>query len=196
MTARVLSSATGALFITAALLLVMQLLIAAGKEIIGEPRIRHDLRLVKVRDESELVRKDIPPARPIKPLLPPRTIVSDAAPESASGVHLPAPTPPDSGSTITGIHYGDGPLFNIFKVSPNYPSAALARGLEGTVLVQYDVTTEGQVVNVTVLESSHTVFNKSAIAAALRFKYKPRTVDGMAYASQGLKNLFRFELED
>ncbi|MGI9238023.1 MAG: energy transducer TonB, partial [Woeseiaceae bacterium] len=82
------------------------------------------------------------------------------------------------------------------KVSPTYPSIAIARGLEGSVLVQYDVTTEGQVANVVVLESTHSLFNKAAIAAAYRFKYKPRTVDGVPYETEGLKNLFRFEMED
>jgi len=196
MIARAFSSAMGATAITAGLLLVMQVLIATGQEIIGEPRVRHDLTLTKVRDDNDIVKREIPPVRPVKPLVPPRTIAERTPPEAGPGVHIPAPKPPGSGTTITGINYGDGPLFNIFKVSPTYPSAAIARGLEGAVLVQYDVTTEGQVTNVTVLESTHSVFNRAAIAAAYRFKYKPRTVDGVPYSTRGLKNLFRFEMEE
>ena len=64
------------------------------------------------------------------------------------------------------------------------------------MLVQYDVTTEGQVVNVVVLESSDRIFEKAAITAAYRFKYKPKTVDGIPYESKGLRNLFRFLMEE
>ncbi|MGB5257904.1 MAG: TonB family protein [Woeseiaceae bacterium] len=196
MYARVFSSATGALAVTAALLLVMQLLITAGKEIIVEPRVRHDLKLVKVRDERQIITTDDRPARPNKPTVPPPTVLNAPTPEPGTGVRVPAPLPPEGGTTIPGISYGDGPLVNIFKVSPTYPSSAIARGLEGTVLVQYDVSAEGQVINVVVLESSHSVFEKPAVTAAYRFKYKPRVIDGVPYGANGLKNLFRFEMEE
>ncbi|MGI9236357.1 MAG: energy transducer TonB [Woeseiaceae bacterium] len=196
MIARAFSSATGAMVVTAGLLLVMQILIATGQHVIGEPRVRHDLRPTKVRNDEEIVTRELPPARPTKPVVPPRTVIDGPEPQSGHGVRVPAPPPPGNPTTTLGINYGDGPLFNIFMVSPTYPTAALSRGLEGSVLVQYDVTTEGQVANVVVLESTHSIFEKVAIAAAYRFKYKPRTVDGVAYESHGLKNLFRFELED
>jgi len=196
MIARAFTSATGALAITAGLLLIMQLLIATGEDIITEQRIRHFVGLAKVRNDREVVTRETLPPRPVKPLVPPVTVFHGEALESGSGVHLPAPPPPDSATSVQVSNYGDGPLFNIFKVSPTYPSVAIARGLEGTVLVQYDVTAQGQVVNVVILESSHTVFNKAAVAAAYRFKYKPKTVDGVPYGANGLRNLFRFEMED
>lgn len=196
MIARAFSSATGAMVVTAGLLLIMQILIATGQHVIGEPRIRHDLRLIKVRDEEDLVTRELPPARPTKPAQPPLTVIDGPEPESGAGVPVPAPLPPANPTTTVGINSGDGPLFNIFKVSPTYPASAIARGLEGSVLVQYDITAEGQVTNVVVLESTHSIFNKAAITAAYRFKYKPRTVDGIAYETKGLRNLFRFEMED
>ena len=176
----------------------MQLLIAAGEEIIVEQRVRHDLGLSKVRNDEEVVTSPPLPKRPDKPKLPPTTTWTGPTSDPGPGIHVPSPppTPSGGGTTITGINYGDGPLFNIIKVSPTYPTRAAARGLEGTVLVQYDVTTEGQVVNVVVLESSDRIFEKAAITAAYRFKYKPKTVDGIPYESKGLRNLFRFLMEE
>lgn len=198
MIARAFSSATGGVVITAGLLFVMQLLIATGESIIIEPRARYEVRLTEVREEEDLVPETMRPKRPDKPSIPPTTKLPGPTTGTGPGVYVPGPPPvPTAGSTQPiGINYGDGPLFNIIKVSPTYPTRAAARELEGTVLVQYDVTTSGQVVNVVVLESSDRVFNKAAIAAAYRFKYKPKTVDGIPYESRGLRNLFRFEMEE
>jgi len=198
MIARAFSSATAAFVVTSGLLLVMQILIATGQEIIGEPRAKHVLGLIKVRKEEEVVTRETLPTRPIKPPVPPPTEPMGSSPESGRGVRVysPPPTPPSAGKATLGINYGDGPLFTIVNVSPNYPSVALARGLEGTVLVKFDVTTEGQVVNVVVVETSNSIFNKAAITAAYRFKYKPKTVDGIPYETLGLRKQFRFELDE
>jgi protein TonB len=81
-------------------------------------------------------------------------------------------------------------------VTPQYPVRAAANGLEGTVLVQYDVTTMGTVENVVVIESSNRIFDQAAIDAVYRFRYKPGIVDGVPYGSKGLRDLFRFEMEE
>lgn len=198
MIARVFTSATAGLAVTAGLLFVMQFLVAVGEEIIVEPRPRFDLRLTRVKIKEDVEEKRTTPERPDKPKMPPKKDLARPRDNGGIGVHVPLQTPrqPGRGSAITGINFGDGPLVNIYKVYPTYPINAASRGLEGTVLVQYDVTTAGEVVNVIVLESTDSIFNKAAIAAAYRFKYKPRTVDGIPYETRGLRNLFRFEMEN
>ena len=86
----------------------------------------------------------------------------------------------------------------IVKVAPVYPSRALARDLAGTCLVEYTVTTAGTVRDVVVIEDQCTdrVFQKPSIDAALRFKYKPRVIDGVATEVQGVWNRFRYEIVD
>ncbi|MDH5214613.1 MAG: energy transducer TonB, partial [Gammaproteobacteria bacterium] len=64
------------------------------------------------------------------------------------------------------------------------------------VIVSYDVLANGAVANVVVTESSHSVFDDAAIAAAYRFRYKPRIVDGVAIETHGLGNRFVFRIED
>ena len=81
------------------------------------------------------------------------------------------------------------------RVQPVYPVRAQTQGLEGHVLVQFDVMADGTVTNITVIESSHKVFERSAIEAAGRFRFKARVVDGVPQASYGLRNLFTFEME-
>lgn len=59
----------------------------------------------------------------------------------------------------------------LVKVLPEYPRSALARGIEGRVTVEFDVTQEGIVQNIRVLESSNIVFVDASIDAVSRFRY-------------------------
>ena len=76
-----------------------------------------------------------------------------------------------------------------------YPTRALAKRLEGYVLVEFVVTQTGSVKDVVVLESTADLFERPAIEAALKFKYKPRIVDGVAVEVRGVRNRIVFEME-
>lgn len=89
----------------------------------------------------------------------------------------------------------DGPLVAMVRVQPVYPRRALEMDLEGWVLVEFDVTSEGTVTNARVVESSHPLFEKAAVDTALKFRFKAQVVDGVARPTTGLRNLFRFEME-
>ena len=198
MITRALTSASTSMVVTLALLFGMHLLIATGQTIITEPRDRHMLDWVRVvREEDLQVEETILP--PIdKPPIPPPATIPETAPSGVTGVGFTVapPAPPTERTTIGGFGLSDGPLVNIIKVQPRYPVAAQTRGLEGTVIVQFDVTPQGVVENVVVVESSNSIFNKAAIEAAYRFKYRPKVVDGTSYGERGLRQLFRFDMED
>jgi protein TonB len=51
--------------------------------------------------------------------------------------------------------------------------------LEGEVQVQFVVGEDGTVRDVTVLKSTHSVFNQAARTAVLGYKYKPRLRNGV-----------------
>jgi protein TonB len=198
MITRALSSATTGLVVTTGLFYVMQFLIASGEEIITESRQEHDLVWVRVPEPPDPVVETPPPERIDEPLLPPDTRFPDAAQSGDIGVGFPVTTPvPRTGNpAMTGFGLSDGPLINIIKVRPQYPATAATRNIEGTVTVQFDVTSLGTVENVVVIDSSNKIFNKAAIEAAYRFKYKPKMVDGTSYGAKGLRQLFRFEMEE
>jgi protein TonB len=197
MITRALSSATAGLAVTTGLFYVMQLLVATGEDILTEPRPRYFLAWVSPPDPPDSPVKKTPPKRPDHPKLPPQTHPVDSPIDGSVGIWMPSPppVPPVDGPILTGFNASDGPLINIIKVRPQYPASAANRELEGTVMVQYDVTTMGTVENVIVVESTNSIFNKAAISAAYRFKYKPRVVDGIPYGAKGLRQLFRFEME-
>ena len=155
-----------------------------------------------------IVLHPVPEDTPVRPIeeLPTREQLAgpiDPAPtpqgpESPTGtkVGFRAPQPPGPEFGVIDSISADGPLVAMFRVEPAYPPAAIARGLEGHVVVEFDVMPDGRVTNVRVLESSHAVFENNAIKAAERFRFKARVVDGVAQASYGLRNLFRFRMND
>ncbi|MCC7122717.1 MAG: energy transducer TonB, partial [Gammaproteobacteria bacterium] len=59
------------------------------------------------------------------------------------------------------------------------------RGWEGTVVVRFDVDTDGKVANVDVAESSgRSVLDEEAIRAVKRRPFKPATRDGVPVTAQ------------
>ncbi len=94
-----------------------------------------------------------------------------------------------------GFAGGDGEYLPIVKVEPRYPSRALSRGIEGWVIVEFTVTTNGSVRDPVVVESSPAnTFDQAAIQAALKFKYKPRVVDGEPVEVPGVRNKITFAI--
>lgn len=94
-----------------------------------------------------------------------------------------------------GFSASDGDYLPIVKVAPMYPRRAQERGLSGYVILSFTVTKLGTVANVKVVETSNSIFNRAAIKAALKFKYKPRVVDGDPISVAGVLNKITFEME-
>lgn len=85
----------------------------------------------------------------------------------------------------------------IKKVQPEYPKRALARGLEGYVIVEFTVSKQGIPKDIHVVESSHTViFDRAAMDAAAKFRYKPMVVNGITIEVPGVQNKITFVIED
>ena len=99
---------------------------------------------------------------------------------------------------VGGTDYSsDGEYLPIVKVAPIYPRRAQSRGIEGFVLLEFTVTTTGGVRDPSVIEAKPPgVFDRAAINAALKFKYKPKVVNGEAIEVAGVRNLITFQLED
>lgn len=198
MITRALSSATVGLVVTMGLFYVMQSLIASGEEILTGSRQKLEVAWVRVPEPPDSIVETPPPTRIDEPVLPPDTNFPETGQSGDIAVGFPVaqPVPRTGNPTLTGFGLNDGPLINIIKVQPQYPVTAAKRDIEGSVTVQFDVTSLGTVENVVVIDSSNNIFNKAAIEAAYRFKYKPRVVDGTSYGATGLQQLFRFEMEE
>lgn len=199
MFARYASAVTSGTFVTLGLLYVMQGLInipsAATEASPAAPPI-WKVRLIEERPVETLdLQKQFEDIKDPVDLTPPRP-----GPDSGVdtvGVRLtsaPSPTATEFGGL--GSILQDGPLVAIVRVSPVYPVRASEQGLEGYVDVQFDITRDGTVTNVSVIASSHRLFEKAAINAAKKFRFKAPVVDGIPQPSYGLQNRFRFKMEN
>lgn len=114
------------------------------------------------------------------------------------GIRFNGPTsgPGPLDMTIGKLGQPDGPLISIVRVQPTYPAAAEAQGIEGWVDVRFDVMTDGQVVNIDVISSSHRMFENSAIKAARRFRFRAPVVDGIPQVATGIEYRFRFTMNN
>jgi protein TonB len=96
----------------------------------------------------------------------------------------------------TGMSSGDGEYLPIVKVAPIYPRRAQSRGISGYCIVEYTVTTSGAIRDPKAVDCQPAgVFEKASLKASLKFKYKPRVVDGEAIEVAGVQNKFTYELE-
>ena len=90
----------------------------------------------------------------------------------------------------------DGEYLPIVKVAPIYPRRAQTRGITGYCIVEYTVTTSGAIRDPRAVDCQPAgVFDKASVKASLKFKYKPRVVDGEAIEVPGVQNKFTYELE-
>jgi len=98
--------------------------------------------------------------------------------------------------SATGIS-GDGEYLPIVKVAPVYPRRAQTRGISGYCIVEYTVTRTGSIRDPRAVDCQPSgVFESASVAAAEKFKYRPRVVDGEPIEVAGVQNMFTYELED
>ena len=85
----------------------------------------------------------------------------------------------------------------IVKVAPVYPSDAILKNTEGDVLIEFVVTEMGTVRDPVILDAEPPgVFDQAAIDAVLKFKYKPKVVDGKPTETAGVRHRIVFEIND
>jgi len=194
---RSLSSALLGATVTAGLLLLMHTLIETSHGAVVVDAPRHEINFVRVKKESKLHTIDDRLPDPIEVVDPPPISPVNEWEPGAAKVTIPISERPEvpAGAAVLSGRTMDGPLVSIVSVQPAYPVTASQRGLEGFVVVQFDVTETGLVENVSVVDSSHSLFEKSAVRAAYRARFKPRVVEGQALASKGLQRLFTFEMK-
>ena len=76
-----------------------------------------------------------------------------------------------------------------------YPPAAKAERIEGHVVIRYDVTAQGTVVNAEVVEAEPDgVFEEAALASIVHWRFRAATVGGKPVETPGLVSTLRFKL--
>jgi protein TonB len=189
--------------ITAALFWFMQYLIETADRELNEDASGHLLDFVRLKRDESIERRQLKPKKPpppeAPPPQPPTPQLENLDPNAEKIAITAAPVETDiemSGGFSLGV--GEGDYLPIVKVAPIYPQRALSRSIEGYCVVQYVVTKNGTIREPFVVEDQCTssLFHRASVAAAMKFKYKPRVVDGQAIEVPGVQNKFTYEIQE
>jgi len=191
------------LAVTAGLFWMMQYLIDSADRELNEGASGHLVDFVRLKRDENIERRQLKPKKPPPPETPPPqppTPKLDNLNPNAEKIAISAvPVNTDiemSGGFSLGV--GEGDYLPIVKVAPIYPQRALSRGVQGFCVVQYTVTRQGTTRDPMVVESMCTssLFHRASVQASLKFKYKPRVIDGQAVEVPGVQNKFTYEITE
>lgn len=180
--------------ITFFLFIGMHFLVNSSKRFtkVGDEQVSIDFSPVKVDEETNQKQRRIPkkPPPPKEPPPPPKMSVQQ---NQTVSNNMPTPNVPslDLAAGGDGPYLGpmggnanlnqDGGIIPIVTIAPNYPRKALIAKIEGWVDVEFTITELGTVVNPKVVESKPArIFDREAMRAILKYKFKPKIVDGVA----------------
>src|SRR5210317_1110549 len=190
------------LVVTAALFWTMQYLIETADRELNEGTSGSLVDFVRLKRDESIQRRQLKPKKPpppdAPPPQPPTPQLDNLNPNAEKIAISAAPVETDiemSGGFSLGV--GEGDYLPIVKVAPIYPQRALSRGIEGYCVVQYTVTRQGTIRDPFVIEDQCTssLFHRPSLQAALKFKYKPRVIDGQTVEVPGVQNKFTYVIE-
>jgi protein TonB len=206
---RLLISALVAVAITFGLFLLMYKLISLGGRERAELDAIAGIHFGPIELQDEIVtrdrRKPEPPPPPKNPPPPPKMQVASMEQQKQvlPRMDMPELDVPLAGGT--GFFLGtfeqvdrtaEGDIIPVVVIRPMYPREAAMNGTQGWVKVEFTITEAGTVRNPRVVDASPPrIFNREAIRAILKWKFKPRVIDGTAVERQATQ-VIDFTLED
>lgn len=195
--------------VTLCLFLLMQALVTSGRASPAEFEIFSGIRFgpVEIPDEirSRSRVRPKPPPPPDEPPRPPRMPaarpserlhdmprmdipVLDLPAAGGGGLFIGQLTPTDQAA--------EGEVIPVVVIRPMYPRDAAMSGTEGWVKIEFTITETGEVRNPRVIEADPPrVFDREAVRAILKWKFKPRVVDGVAVERRAVQ-VIDFSLGD
>ena len=188
--------------ITMGLFFLMQSLISQDPRA-GKARKNTVIEFVRVKRDSQIQEKERKlPDKPKKEEPPPPPDLDFSAPDNTASesMSIAASGIGDVGVDMAGAGVGiasaDSDVAPLVRVLPVYPARAQERGIEGYVVVEFTIAEDGTVKNATVRESQPSkIFDRAALRAIRKWKYKPKVEDGVAVERTGIRVRMPFELE-
>lgn len=153
---------------------------------IGEQTVIDFIRLKQDSESRVKEREKKQPPKPKKPPMPPQQTAKQNTPMKQIAMRMPNITPDLSlanksllGDAQIGMGFGDGDVIPLVRMPAQYPTKAKRRNIEGFVKARLEVNALGTVDTVDIVDSKPKgVFERSAIRALYKYKFKPQMVDG------------------
>ena len=200
---RILISAFSGIVIALLLFWLMHSLISGSRDFDRDRDQAFRLDFIQVdQDELERIKERKPPPEPEppkKPPPPPKLTVSnpDRPQQNMPQVDMPrislgvaSGSGPYLGNWSAGDPVAEGDVIPIVRIQPQFPREALIEGISGYVIVEFTIEPDGSVSDPKVVESEpRRMFDRNAVRAIYKWKFKPRIVDGQPVARRATQRL-------
>ncbi len=194
--------------ISLSLFWLMHFMISNDQKVLKKSDTLHMVDFVRLKQkqifETKSRQKPEKKALEKKPVTPKMTVSKNSIQADSPNIEMPAldiPIQPGrfSGSVLSGLKMSSGiamgsELIPLVRIPPKYPMRAAMGRIEGWVKVKFTITETGTVKDATVAESKPPrVFDRAALRAIVKWKFKPKMVDGKAVSQRALQ-LLEFRL--
>jgi protein TonB len=204
----IVSSILGVL-VAVALFLLMNRLISGDNNVDRDREQALRLDFIQVdQDELENIRerrKPPKPEPPKEPPPPPKLEVQDQDRPQRDmpridmprvNVGLASGAGPFLGNWSAGDPSAEGDVIPIVRIEPQFPREALIEGISGWVEIEFTIEADGTVSDPKITGSQpRRMFDRNAIRAIYKWKFKPRIIDGKPVPRRATQRL-EFNLDN
>lgn len=203
MVLRIAIALAGATCMVVLIFMGMRSLVAGRDMLLDEDARRKMIEFVRVRQDSDARSKDRKLPQRQRPKPPPSTPDMDMPESDGPGAVSVAMSAPDIATNLdltNAMKLGPAPADNeavpVVRVEPIYPRRAAEQFIEGWVEIQFDIGPTGSTRNVRVRKSNpRGIFDKAAVQAVKKWKYKAKILDGKAQTTRGQVVRLTFDLD-
>ena len=197
-------SAISGIIISLALFWLMQAMISNNQQGFNKTDNLQMTEFVRLKRETKLQTKnrevpDEPPPEKRPP--PPKMqmqqvqVTQTTAPKmDMPNLDIPLQTDRFSGSLLGGLQMNAGEISTnvipLLRIPPRYPMRAANRHIEGWVKVEFTITEQGTVKNPVVVDAHPSkIFDRAALQAIKRWKFKAKIIGGEAFEQRAIQTL-------
>ena len=191
---------------TLGLFWVMQRMVSGPAELQRPDQDRAVVDFIRLKQDSQTElkeRRKPEPPKPQKPKLPQESVSQQDVPMQQIPFQVPQVTPDLSlsqqsllGDAVVGLGFGDSDVIPLVRMNAVYPQRALRQKIEGFVTARLQITPEGTVESVDIIEAQpRGVFEREAIRALYKYKFKPKMENGRPVAQTATQTI-EFKLGD
>ena len=185
----------------------MAKMIAASGQKMSSEESASAMNFIRVKRSPDLDvkqrKKPEPPKTPKTPPKMPKINIAQSAQDipNTPSLDMPKfdiPLSFGSGPAVAGqmaASSGDTDVIPLVRIEPQYPRKAAMAGTEGWVQLTFDISESGTVENVEVINAEpKRVFDRAAIQSLLKWKYKPKVVEGKSLRQEDNRVQIDFKL--
>ncbi|MEL0655820.1 energy transducer TonB [Pseudoalteromonas issachenkonii] len=177
----------------------MQYLISGEQRAPVKPGDDIIVEIFQAPEDSKLrhIQKIQPP--PPMPKVPPKAPPLDTSADPVLAISDFTPiTIDDFGGDINNtINRPTGDATPIVRINPKYPTTAARDGIEGWVQLSFSISPTGEVIDPVVINAEpKRTFDREAIRAIKRWKYRPKVTEGVAQLQTGQTVQLDFKLDN